>query len=124
MSNRSVPIWYRPQNMPTFTASLPAGKCAADTNPDAWFPEMPPGTPPKKIREELHRETNRAIALCNSCPVQEKCLKVGMEPDNLQFGIWGGKLPDERIAAAGIDAPKYSYAWHAINYSRSLRKYI
>ena len=100
------------------------GNCSADTNPDAWFPETTRGTPSKEFREKLRLETNRAIALCNSCPVQEKCLRVGMEPDKLQHGIRGGKLPDERIALSGIDAPKYSYAWQAIKYSNTLRKYI
>ena len=100
------------------------GNCSSDTNPDAWFPELPKGNPSNAWRKAIKAETNRALALCNSCPVKDECLKVGMELDNLPNGIWGGKLPDERIAASGVDVPKYSYQYWAILRSKSLRRYI
>jgi len=82
------------------------GNCYGDDNPDAWFPEVKRGAPaPAKLRT-LASEMSRAIGLCNTCPRQEACLKEGMEPKNLPYGIWGGKLAGQRILMAdeqGID---------------------
>lgn len=37
----------------------------------------------------------RAVALCNSCPVQEKCARYAMVND-IEYGIWGGLSPRAR----------------------------
>jgi hypothetical protein len=42
-----------------------------------------------------------AISLCRICPVKDKCLQEGLEPENVQFWggwgtIWGGLLASER----------------------------
>lgn len=85
--------------MTTYLSSL-VGNCSSDTNPDAWFPTVQNGGRMSGVLRKMAPEIKRAIALCNSCPVQEKCLEQGMEPRNLGHGIWGGKLAGERIAMA------------------------
>lgn len=37
----------------------------------------------------------RAVALCNSCPVQEACARYAMVND-IEYGIWGGLSPRAR----------------------------
>lgn len=37
----------------------------------------------------------RAVALCNSCPVQEQCARYAMVND-IEYGIWGGLSPRAR----------------------------
>lgn len=112
----------RPRQAVTQIGGVLSGNCSADTNPDGWFPEVMGGGPSKAWKEKTKAELTRVLALCNSCPVKEKCLAIGMEPDNLLYGIWGGTLPDERIYKSGVDVPKYSYYWHALNTSSALRR--
>lgn len=76
------------------------GNCTEDENPDAWFPEIPRGRPSQSSIQALGIEISRAIALCNSCHNQNECLDEGMEPKNLPYGIWGGKLAGERMLMA------------------------
>ena len=82
------------------------GNCTGDENPDAWFPEKTVGMPSRTKLLALAVEVKYAIDLCNSCPKQEECLEEGMQPKNLPYGIWGGKLAGQRILMAdalGID---------------------
>jgi hypothetical protein len=46
----------------------------------------------------IARSKQIAIAkmICEGCPVKAKCLMLGMSEEE---GIWGGKLPDERLAS-------------------------
>jgi len=37
----------------------------------------------------------RAVALCNSCPVQDACARYAMVND-IEYGIWGGLSPRAR----------------------------
>jgi len=37
----------------------------------------------------------RAVALCNQCPVQERCARYAMVND-IEYGIWGGLSPRAR----------------------------
>lgn len=83
------------------------GNCTDDENPDAWFPELPVGRPAPESMQALGNEVSRAIILCNSCHNQEACLKEGMEPKNLPYGIWGGKLAGERILMADRQGMEY-----------------
>ena len=82
------------------------GNCTDDDNPDAWVPEGTVGNPGPAKLFALATEVKYAVTLCNSCPKQEECLEEGMEPKNLPYGIWGGKLAGQRILMAderGID---------------------
>lgn len=92
------------------------GNCNNDENPDAWFPTVPNGGRPATILKRMVPEIKYAIGLCNSCPVQDRCLEEGMKPENLAFGIWGGTLAGQRISMAkerGID-----YRVHPANKGR------
>jgi hypothetical protein len=82
-------------------------KCSTDSNPDAWFPELPQGARSNKKMALLGQETARAISLCNSCPEAKSCLEEGMEPKNLAHGIWGGLLASERLDIADSTGVEY-----------------
>lgn len=82
------------------------GNCTGDANPDAWFPELGRGNPSDRRMLALATEVRRAIGECHTCPNQTECLEEGMLPKNLSHGIWGGRLPGERLIMAderGID---------------------
>lgn len=76
------------------------GNCYGDDNPDAWFPEAPRGAKSEKKMQALGLSVSRAIILCNSCPRQVECFDEGMQPKNLSYGIWGGRLAGERLLLA------------------------
>jgi hypothetical protein len=82
------------------------GNCTGDSNPDAWFPELTRGNPSDTKMLALAIEVRRAIGECYTCPNRAECLEEGMQPKNLSYGIWGGRLAGERILMAdeqGID---------------------
>lgn len=83
------------------------GNCSSDTNPDAWYPTVQIGGRISSVYRAMVPEMQRAIDLCNSCPVQQACLEEGMKPINLGHGIWGGLLAGERIAIADEQGIKY-----------------
>lgn len=88
------------------------GNCAGDENPDYWYPEIPIGRPSATMVRKLADQTNYALKLCSTCPIKDECLAEGMKTEqmrgdvfgwgNLPFGIWGGTMPYERLAMAGI----------------------
>lgn len=103
------------------------GNCAGDENPDYWYPELPTGRPSRVAMKKLAEQTNYALALCSTCPIKDECLQEGMKTEkmrgqvigwgNLPFGIWGGTMPYERLAMAGITpktttgiSVRYAYA--------------
>ena len=55
----------------------------------------------------LATEVRRAIGECYTCPNQAECLEEGMLPKNLSHGIWGGRLPGERILMADEQGLEY-----------------
>lgn len=82
------------------------GNCTGDENPDAWFPEPPQGRPSSADMIALASKVRRAIGECHRCSNQAECLEEGMQPKNLSYGIWGGRLAGERLIMAdeqGID---------------------
>jgi hypothetical protein len=84
------------------------GNCYGDSNPDAWFPDIPQGARSERNTAKLVAETRRALALCDSCPKKAECLQKGMEHENLGFGIWGGMLAGERVMLSGKTYTKLS----------------
>lgn len=90
------------------TIDIALGNCHGDSNPDAWFPEVPRGNFSKSNQEKVGAETRRAIALCNSCNQKQACLEEGMKEENLSYGIWGGMLAGERVMLTNYDFPKMS----------------
>ena len=83
------------------------GNCTGDSNPDAWFPELGRGNPSDRKMLALATEVRRAIGECYTCPNQAECLEEGMQPKNLSYGIWGGRLPGERILMADEQGLEY-----------------
>lgn len=68
----------------------PSGYAAArcrDFDPEAWFPVG------KGDNAEWQYEQVRAI--CNRCPIEKMCLTDSLERGD-EFGMFGGKTPDER----------------------------
>lgn len=43
----------------------------------------------------LASKVAKAKALCNECPVANKCLEFALE-EEIEFGIFGGTTPEER----------------------------
>lgn len=81
------------------------GLCSTHPNPDMWFPEEQPhqrkgGRPSRASHQKQMESALKAIAICNHCPVQAKCLELGMSEENIEHGIWGGMLAGDRIILA------------------------
>lgn len=83
------------------------GNCTGDSNPDAWFPELARGNPSDTKMLALATEVRRAIGECYTCPNQVECLEEGMQPKNLSYGIWGGRLAGERMLMADEQGIEY-----------------
>lgn len=83
------------------------GNCTGDANPDAWFPELTRGNPSDTKMLALAIEVRRAIGECYTCPNQAECLEEGMQPKNLSYGIWGGRLAGERMLMADEQGIEY-----------------
>ncbi|HEY1820211.1 MAG TPA: WhiB family transcriptional regulator [Trebonia sp.] len=66
------------------------GRGGAD--PDQWYPVSAPGA-------AARREAAHAITVCTGCVVRMHCLELSLRHWTVgQHGIWGGTLPDERVA--------------------------
>lgn len=63
------------------TGWMSEGNCVG-TDPEAFFPEMGHNVP-------------RAVrGMCETCPVQQRCLEYAVE--NYEVGFWGNTTSDER----------------------------
>lgn len=59
-----------------------------------WFPADDGRTP-----TQLRADTDKALAICNTCPVQAPCAATGRrEP----LGIWGGRSPAAEAHAIAV----------------------
>lgn len=76
----------------TKVAAPIGGACKGEPT-ELWFPKNYVGM---KINELVEHRKNvaRAIAICNSCSIIDKCLEYSLS--NEPFGIWGGKTEQER----------------------------
>lgn len=79
------------------------GLCTGNADPDLWFSDSSYGTERalKATREKDVARALVALSICSICPIQKECLAEGMKPQNIEFGIWGGKLPGERLVLSG-----------------------
>lgn len=57
------------------------------SDPVLFFPVGSTGVALEEIRA--------AVALCQTCPVQQQCLDFALDT-NQEFGIWGGTSEEER----------------------------
>jgi hypothetical protein len=106
------------------TIDIALGNCHGDSNPDAWFPEVPQGNFSNTKKEKIGSEMRRALALCNSCNQKETCLEEGMKEQNLSYGIWGGMLAGERVMLTGYNFPKMTDQGKALISYRVLKPLI
>lgn len=83
------------------------GLCKGHDNPDLWFSDTIEaegrGRPSKADVAIAIRNSRLALAICGKCPVKDECLTEGMQPDNIDYGIWGGTLSGERLLLAGVN---------------------
>jgi hypothetical protein len=83
---------------------LTNGSCATYPDPDIWFAqeseELDGVRPTEYDKEVLVAKSTLALKICSTCPVKASCLAEGMKDDNLDWGIWGGTLPAERLKLA------------------------
>ena len=77
------------------------GACATHPDPDLWFPEFGSGTVTQKRIDKAADKIIEAMSICNGCDIKQTCLEQGMTGEDLQFGIWGGKMAAQRMMAAG-----------------------
>ena len=78
--------------LPSAAAETERWRCAAacrHADPELFFPE---GTAGPAVRQ-----TDQAKQVCTSCPVRSACLGWALR-HGIEFGIWGGKDPDQRRA--------------------------
>jgi len=73
-------------------------------NPDQWFRGMPLNASQEATKRVI-ADTKDAIRICETCPVSTQCRELGMQEDNLPYGIWGGLLAGERLLMSGITVP-------------------
>jgi hypothetical protein len=66
--------------------------CAGTAMPDAWFPEM------SSLTNEDIVITKMVLQTCDGCQIKDKCLQIGMQEDDIKFGIFGGLFAGERLA--------------------------
>lgn len=59
-----------------------------------WFPRNLPDMNGAQRAAEYERIA-KAISICNSCPIQLKCLEYALHAE--PFGIWGGATEAERV---------------------------
>jgi len=90
-------------------------KAACEDNPDVWFTELPQGRPSAESKKRYIRDTKGAVSACYDCPAMIPCGELGMEPDNIMWGIWGGMLPAERMTKAGLT--KKDFKWGSPGYN-------
>jgi hypothetical protein len=84
------------------------GNCTNHPDPDMWFPEYGSGPVTPNRTQRIADKVNEAIRLCNTCPVKERCLEMGMQPEDLTFGIWGGKLAGQRLLETGYKREEHA----------------
>lgn len=68
------------------------GACV-NADPESFFLEDGMRGSTKRTRE------NNAIAICNTCPVKQKCLDHALNVPEV-YGVWGGMTGEERHTLA------------------------
>lgn len=102
--------------------------CKEHGNPDLWFTEMPRGKPNINTTVTTSEKVKEALLICDTiCPVRQECLVEGMKPENLPYGIWGGKLSGERLSDAGYqlkDIAEDSDEWRAMDFTVRMTPWV
>lgn len=78
------------------------GLCTGHDDPDLWFSDTVEssgsGRLPATVEYGMVQRAVQALSICSNCPITDDCLAEGMKDENIDNGIWGGKLSGERIA--------------------------
>lgn len=80
------------------------GLCTGSSDPELWFSDTADQINGKgkrlepEVKARMVARTLAAMSICSICPIKEACLAEGMKPQNIDFGVWGGTLPGERLA--------------------------
>ena len=88
--------------------------CAEIGLPDVWFDV--------DTRSDKHEIRMLKIALetCNSCHLRSECLQLGMQGEDIYWGVWGGLFPAERQVLAGRG--DLTIVQRGLSSARSLRR--
>jgi len=65
--------------------------------------------------------------ICGSCPSKDRCLEFGNQPNDLPYGIWGGKMAGERILDLGYkrsELPLQSDLGKALDFYERMKPYM
>lgn len=103
------------------------GNCTNHVDPDLWQPEPPNGRPSVRMMGELAGRIVLAKTICGFCPSSDRCLEFGNQPNDLPYGIWGGKMAGERILDLGhkrSDLLPQSDLGKAIDFYERMKPYI
>lgn len=103
------------------------GKCFKNPDPDLWQPEPPNGRPSNRVMQTIAERVVEAKTICNSCTERDRCLEFGKEPNDLPYGIWGGKMAGERILDMGITRdmlPNQSDLGKALDFYERMKPYL
>ena len=84
------------------------GTCLSHDDPDIWFagevdladPNSSVNTNSLEARKQVE-DAITALSICRNCPAKDNCLEIGKSGDSLQYGIYGGTMPGERLAMVG-----------------------
>lgn len=80
------------------------GLCFNHDDPDLWYSDTTDNTgagkPLVSTSKLMLERTIKARKICSGCPIKVDCLATGMQPENLDWGIWGGLTVGERLALA------------------------
>lgn len=72
--------WFD-QTSPSWEGAL----CASHPDPDLWHPTS-------AVPGEKYARQQRAIAICQPCPIRTECRRYGVQ--NMKVGVWGGVALD------------------------------
>lgn len=103
------------------------GLCTGSSDPDLWFSDsvdrsVSKGRPlGKELKAKMVARSVAALSICAICPIKEACLAEGMKQQNIDYGIWGGTLPGERLLMAGRSA-KSTDTINRVAYAKQVRE--
>lgn len=103
------------------------GNCTKHPDPDLWSPELPNGRPNVRIMETIAERVITAKNICGSCTSRDRCLEFGNQPNDLPYGIWGGKMAGERILDLGYERselPLQSDLGRALDFYERIKPYM
>jgi hypothetical protein len=106
------------------------GLCVGSDNPDLWFAgevEQEIGekwTNTKEQKQKVLLEINKAVSalsVCSNCPAKVNCLELGLRGTQVNYGIYGGTMPGERLLMLKRSVKKAEYMVK-VNFARKVRK--